>query len=288
MSPQDLSLRLQNLRAQNAMLESERNYFKTLYETTLIQKEEVRSKAKEAVRVMKAMYNDYEELQEIVKSKDNTIQSLKATIKNLEYKLISQSERARTLVQESQDFADKVHVDDGEYRLENSMSSKPDLDSTSAFRSENEPVSSGAFDPEESFLFEPKKKATVESTPPRHRELTDFPSYLGSDQADPSEECAVLRARVAELEGLLLGTLYHSATKATPHKISEKDIAPFSPPRKADAGVAVSKMIEALQQAASASQPGTPMVRGHEGHVGAASEDTMEASYRRGMHTPKF
>lgn len=240
------------LRHQNAILESEKDYYRQMYEKSVEQKEEVRKKAKDAVRLMRAIYADYEELQGILRSKEQQIQTLKTTIKTLESKSSMQS-----TLRSSQDWSDA-----GESR--SCASRSTDRQQTTAVSSSSSSGSSsmrtmGVLASAEVISMPAKPSASLSplqvdeashqtSREDRHSSSVEN-GHNGLLEA-VTEECGRLRARVTELEGLLVGTLYHTAKVDTPHRISQKDLEPFTPDSSGP-DRSVSRMIEALQHASS-------------------------------------
>lgn len=258
--------KLQRLRHHNAILESEREYYKALYEKSVEQKEAVRKKAKDAVRLMRVIYKDFENLQNVVKHKESQIMELSTELKKMESRhsavnakimrnsgqeeillggrggqkgegmVISESS-APILIMKSDPITSAVADSNGHYQSEGYMESVETL----------------SFDPRPSQVFiHPYNPVTPITKQDNKDNGQSFVKRVSIEEDSLSQENARLRARVTELEGLLVGTLYHSATKATPLKITEKDLAPFTPngSRTLDTADAVNRMISALQLAA--------------------------------------
>lgn len=226
-------MKIKKLRKQNATLESERDYYRQLYEKAVSQKEEIRRKAKDAVRLMRAIYSDYEELQEILRSKEQAVQRLTDRIKQLEGKDRSDNDSCADIV-----------------RLVSDGSSSP----ISIGKKHVVSSSNGTYESEEVFVREAKPKPKLQPISTEEDsdtvQATSFHVGTGAVVVDSvlSEECASLRARVAELEGILIGTLYFSARQDS-QRITPKEVEPFTPSKRADPRNAVSKMIESLMSA---------------------------------------
>jgi hypothetical protein len=254
-SPQNWTLRLQKLRTQNAILESERDHYKQLYERSVETREEVRKKAKAAVQIMKAIYNDYVELQEIMKCNEQMILNLKATIQELEHKLTLHMHSGQV---KSATNPKQQHVQSRENHLKASFFAEGSrVSATEEYNGQDKQYFNTIFNSssrdeiqfdEEIFNAHSKNNKEMHSA-----SMPLIADHSSQESENLVEECATLRARVTELEGFLVGTLYHSAKKSTPHKIVEKDLAPFTPAKHVQPDSAISKMIEALKQAANGS-----------------------------------
>eukprot|EP01039_Chlorochromonas_danica_P009930 gene9930-10980_t len=278
--------KLQRLRHHNAILESEREYYKALYEKSVEQKEAVRKKAKDAVRLMRVIYKDFENLQNVVKHKESQIMELSTELKKLEsrhsaVKIMRNSGQEEIVLGGRGQKGEDVVISESSAPISISKfdpNTSAVADNNGYFQSEGymESVETLSFDPRPSQVFiHPYDPVTPISKPDNRDNGQSFVKRVSLEEDSLSQENARLRARVTELEGLLVGTLYHSATKATPLKITEKDLVPFTPngSRTLDAADAVNRMISALQLAAQGEEFGGSTPGAADGH--SEADDTQ-------------
>lgn len=237
MSSQDWVSRIQKLRSYNANLETEYELLQQQYQKSQVQKEYVRKKARELADVMSTVYHRYEEMEKVIQQRDRDILHLHEVISDLEGEL--HRVKGDQVGKDRSVSLDESLVSTDQQLLEGTTET---LATTSYYYSHSS--TAHQIELKQAHIKIHELEVTLQDSENRELKLV--------------EECSKLKARIVELEGSLTGTLFHTAYRS-PLRITEQDMAPFTPNYRDKTRDDVQKMIDALK-AITHSNANTPNV----------------------------
>jgi cell division protein FtsB len=236
MSSADWMQRVHRLKTHNMKLENDIERLQSQYEQVYIQKENIRKKAKELTEAVSGIYLKYDEMEKLLKTKDNELSRLTHRIETLETDLNLEKVRSSSVSQSTNGKGVHPHYPTA-FPFNSPQHSSQFISSASS--SHHPPQHYLQHSANKSHLFlSPGLSVTAatslegRSSEERFDELLKIITEYQEREQSTTEENSKLKARIAELEGTLSGTLYHSAYRNTPLRLrstsSNPDIDPNS------------------------------------------------------------
>jgi regulator of replication initiation timing len=238
MSSADWMQRVHRLKTHNMKLENDIERLQSQYDQVYTQKENIRKKAKELTEAVSGIYLKYDEMEKLLKIKDNDISRLTHRIENLETDLNLEKKKS-IAVSHSTNGQGTTHHYPSSFPFNSPQhSSQFNASSSTSHHPHQHPhnVERNSFQhsAHKSHLFLSPSLSMTDleghSSEEKIEELSKIITEYKEREQSATEENSKLKARIAELEGTLTGTLLHSAYRNTPLRLRSTSSNPDMDP----------------------------------------------------------